>query len=443
MSTTMFAGPTRRQIVAGAAASLLVPALGIHGANAQPAPKRKNIDSLTPTELDNYKHAFDLVKQRSASNPARQDGLIYQSGLHNKVRAHADPDNPAGACEHGSEMFFPWHRAHLAGFEKLLQGSEPARTADVTIPYWNWTQKPTGKLFPAAFEDQGSPLFNAGRRKSGDPPTWDPDDIRNMVKEPQWDLFAGRPKKPNPSFGAFEQSPHNSMHPMIGPTMANPATAANDPIYWSFHAYVDLVWARWQRLHQQMFGCGACKLWVEPSVFTTNEKVTTKDWNYEYDYDFSPDGPAIAAVAAAGSSNPLPMVIDSGERSVAAPLNVPPTSTRKLLKIEKVRPLADASYRIRVYVHPADVKVASLPEEQRRQYLVRSVTIWQSAGHHPEASDVYIDLTNAMARPGGNPVVSVVTDAAPTGDAGGNQPMLDAALPKVQGLFRGLAIEER
>jgi tyrosinase len=443
MSTKPFANSTRRQIIAGLAAFSVVPAFGIGTANAQSVPKRKNIDALSSTELDNYKHAFDLVKQRSVGNPTRKDGLVYQASLHNKVRAHADPDNPAGACEHGSELFFPWHRAHLSGFEKLLQASDPARTANVTIPYWDWTQKPTGNLFPTAFEDQSSPLFNNGRRKTGDPPMWDPEDIRGMVKEPAWDLFAGRPRIPDSSYGAFEQSPHNSMHPMIGSTMANPSTAANDPIYWSFHAYVDLVWARWQRLHPQIFGCGTCKLWLEPSVFATNEKVTTKDWNYEYDYDFSPDGPAVIAVAGAGSSNPLPMLVAPGDRSASAALNVAPTPARKLLKIEKVLPLADATYRIRVYVHPADLKVAGLSEEQRRQYLVRSITIWQSGGHHPDASDVYVDLTAALAKPDGNPVVSVLTDTAPTGDAGANQPMLDAALPKVQGLFRGLAIEER
>lgn len=443
MLFSQLANPTRRQIVM-AGTMLLVPALGIGSARAQGLPKRKNIDALSPAELDNYKYAFNLLKQRSAGNPARQDGLTYQSGLHNKVRAHADPDNPAGACEHGSEMFFPWHRAHLAGFEKLLQESDPARTANVTIPYWDWTQKPSGTLFPVAFEDATSPLFNAGRRKTGDPPKWDADDIGNMVKEPQWDLFAGRPKKPDPSFGAFEQSPHNTMHPMIGPTMANPSTAANDPIYWSFHAYVDLVWARWQRLHQQSFGCGTCKLWLEPNAFATSEKVSTRDWNYEYDYDFSLDGPAVTAVAAAGGTNPLPMVIDAGERSASAPLAGSPTgSTRKILKIEKVLPLADATYRIRVYVHPPEVKLTSLPEDQRQQYFVRTVTIWQSAGHHPEASDVYVDLTGAMTRLGANSVVSLLTDVAPTGDTGAAQPMLDTALPKVQGLFRGLAIEER
>jgi tyrosinase-like protein len=227
------------------------------------------------------------------------------------------------------------------------------------------------------------------------------------------------------------------MHPMIGPTMASPSTAANDPIYWSFHAYVDLVLARWQRLHQQTFGCGDCKLWLEPNVFATNAKVTTRDC------DFSGDGPAIIAVASAGSSSPLPMLVDSANRSASAPLNLPATGARKILKIEKVVPLADATYRMRVYVHPADVKVESLPDEQRSQYLVRTVTIWESAGHHPEASDVYVDLTGALMQPGGNRVVSVVTDRAPTGEAGGNQPMLDSALPKVQGLFRGFAIEER
>jgi hypothetical protein len=421
---------------------MFLPNLKISVAQAQSVPKRKSIDALKPGELDDYKHAFDIIKQRSLGNPTRKDGLTFQSALHNKVRAHADPDNPAGACEHGSEMFFPWHRAHLAGFEKLLQDSDPPRTANVTIPYWDWTKPPTGQLFPKAFEDTASPLFNNGRRKSGTPPTWDADDLRNMVREPAWDLFAGRPKKPDASYGSVEQEPHNTMHGSIGPTMGNPTTAANDPIYWSFHSFIDLTWARWQRLHQQTFGCGSCKLWLEPSVFTTSQKVTTQDWNYEYDYDFSPDGPAVTLVAGGASSNPLPM-LEVGDRTASAALNVTPSSTRKILKIAKVLPLADASYRIQVYVHSADVKLAGLSEQQRRQYLVRTVTIWQSAGHHPDASDVLVDLSSALAQPGGNRVVSIVTDGVPTGDTGTTQPMLDAALPKVQGLFGGLAIEER
>lgn len=435
---------TRRQVLVGTALSgIIVAAPRLRAETSMspppPLPKRKNIDALTPTELDNYKHAVGILRQRSVASPAAQDGYVYQARLHNIIRAH--PDGSAGACEHGSEQFFPWHRPHLSGFEKLLRASDPPRTADVTIPYWDWTKPPTGRMVPTAFEDTASPLFNSGRRASGSPPTWSGDDIRDMVREPLWDVFAGRPKGPNQSYGDFELGPHNTMHGSIGLTMGNPSTASNDPIYWSFHAFVDLTWSRWQRLHQQTFGCGSCKLWLEPNNYTVDQTLSTKDWGYEYDYDFEPDGPAVTLVAAAGTSTPLPMT-ESTERSASAEISVAPSDKRKFVKIEKVMPLADASYRIQVYVHPADVKLAGLSDQQRQQYLVRTVTIWQSAGHHPEASDVLVDVTKALAQPGPKRVVSIVTEGVPPIDAAGLE-AAPAPLPRVQGLFRGFAIEER
>ena len=429
---------TRRKILVGAASSgaLLMATLVRPG--AEPTKSfltRKNIDMLTPSELDNYKHAVNILRERGSKDSSRQDGYAYQASLHNRARKH--PDGSVGACEHGSEQFFPWHRPHLANFEKLLREADPARTANVTLPYWDWTKPPSGKMVPTAFEDKASPLFNAGRRTSGSPPMWDGDDIRDMVREPDWELFAGRPKGPNSSFGAFEVSAHNTMHGGIGSTMANPGTAANDPIYWSFHAYVDLVWARWQRLHKQTFGCGSCRLWLEPDSYTLDEKVTTRDWDYEYDYDFDPDGPPVALVAAKPSSTPLPLT-ESTDQSATAALATEQPGKRTILKIEKVVPLQDASYRVNVYVHPANLKPEGMTEEQRRQYLARTLTIWQSSGHHPEASDVLVDITRALAKAGADRRVSVVVESAPSDTP---TPLGGAPL-RIQNLMRGLAVEE-
>ena len=48
-------------------------------------------------------------------------------------------------------------------------------------------------------------------------------------------------------FGALEQPAHNTMHDaFIGGDMSQPAFAALDPIFFSFHCYIDLLWAQWQ-----------------------------------------------------------------------------------------------------------------------------------------------------------------------------------------------------
>jgi hypothetical protein len=62
----------------------------------------------------------------------------------------------------------------------------------------------------------------------------------------------------------------------------------------------------------------------------------------------------------AGNGTPLSMLLPN-DRSASATLNVAPNDKRKILKIEKVRAIPDATYRIFVYVHPEDVKLSSLP----------------------------------------------------------------------------------
>jgi hypothetical protein len=84
---------TRRDVVLCIAASgfiVGVSHVATRSAAAQLFPKRKNIDSLTAAELDNYKHAMDILQQRSRADPTRQDGYVYQAGLHNKIRRHPD-----------------------------------------------------------------------------------------------------------------------------------------------------------------------------------------------------------------------------------------------------------------------------------------------------------------------------------------------------------------
>ena len=128
---------SRRQVLKGgtalclAASSSGFPAVKVLSQSA--VPKRKDIDSLSRAELDRYAAAIKEVMRRSEANRKDPTGYVFHAELHNKSRDH--PDGSVGACEHNSEQFLPWHRAHLAGFEKVLRDIE----ADVTIPYWDWT----------------------------------------------------------------------------------------------------------------------------------------------------------------------------------------------------------------------------------------------------------------------------------------------------------------
>ena len=461
-------GLTRRQVIrngAAAVAGLSLPTFLLNSPAHAAAPLRKNIDSLSTTELDNYKHAVKILMDRSAATPSNKEGYAWQAVLHNdfdRVRADGEP----GGCEHRSERFFPWHRAHLAGFEKILRATDPARTANVTIPYWDWSKPASGVRFPKALEDTASPLFHAGRfHKPSDVPNdprllraiqWDANDIRdNMVRQTDWFTIAGGASgSADEGPGRLETGPHNKIHQSIGPSMGDPALASRDPIYWSFHAYIDLVWARWQRLHTnaahpQPFSEPQTKIFVEPFIPVIAQMAQTDTmpagFQYGYDYDFSADATPIP-VASGPVINRTPVAMAQNE-SVAqsAPLRVQP-SNRKLLRVGGVAILKDITYDLDVYVHPPSVNLASLSAAEKRQYLADTATIWKSGGHagHRPAS-IFFDLTKAIAKSGGDFSISIVSGALTsraTPTATGLEsvtPNLNAAGP----LWQSLVLEER
>jgi tyrosinase len=96
--------------------------------------QRKNVEFLSPDEIDKLRCAIQLLK----SYP----DVDHRSFRH-WAQIHGD------MCQHGWEQFLPWHRIYLYYFEQALQDISP----DITLPYWDWTapdykqgQVPEGSL---------------------------------------------------------------------------------------------------------------------------------------------------------------------------------------------------------------------------------------------------------------------------------------------------------
>jgi hypothetical protein len=463
-------GLTRRHLLKVGGLTIAVALPGVLSAAsswAQGIPLRKNIDALSADELDTYEHAVQILIDRGTANPSAMDGYAWQAVLHNDFD-RVPPDGQPGGCEHRNEIFFPWHRAHLAGFEKILRETDPPRTANVTIPYWDWTKAASGVRFPAAFEETTSPLFHEGRYKTAaDVPSfpglrpileWDADEVKStMVQEHDWFLFAGYPigtTEQGP--GALELRPHNTFHPSIGPTMGNPATASLDPIYWSFHAYIDLVWARWQRVHvdgthPQLFATPNEKIWVEPFIPTAKEMASTETmpagYEYGYDYDFSIDGTPILIASSAGQS-PIPVTAakSSARLVTSEPLRIS-SEKRKLLKVRDVAVLKDVTFMLSAYVHPASVDIEAMGIDGRQQYLADSVTMWMSGGHAHHPTTLYFDLTKAIDSYGGDEFsISVVAAPLPPAEQAPTEAAIsanDGKLTEAGPLWGVLTLEER
>jgi len=448
---------TRRSILIGATAMAATATMQLSSpVRAQQPRKRKNIDSLTQGELDAYEQAIQTVKARSNTNPADPTGYRYWADLHNDY----DTSVHSG-CAHYSEKFLPWHRRHLVDFERVLQQTVPGVTDSVMIPYWDWTQPPTGTHFPKAFERQASSLFDG--RLNLTPPPWDANDIHGLVQEPDWGVFGGLPD-PSDGFGAhpgsLENGPHNTLHSNISRDMKFPRTAALDPIFWSFHSFVDLVWTRWQRLHvpnqgSQSFQDGSAIIWFRDRSYAIDTTAKISDFNYEYDYDYmAADGPVpspgltAAAPLASVYSPPrrtvsFTVVTEAGRYLSLRPAQPIMSASNAVLRVANVPVFHDRSYRFDFYLHPATIDVSSINAQARRPLLLRTVTQWQS--HHDTMVQLLIRISPAqVAQLNNGSVLTISSELALAEEDILTSPESPLhTLPKTSNLAQQVEIQER
>jgi tyrosinase len=215
---------------------------------------------------------------------------LKRSGAYDKyVRLHAEyfaADGESGLrVAHMAPTFFPWHRQFLLVFEHELQLSDPA----VTIPYWDWTtdDKTTSALWAADFmggngrESDGQVMTGPFAYRAGAWPI-----SYGVTNEKYLTRNMGRPDNPIVlptkaelsdalAIAAYDTAPwnsapatqgfrnkiegwpvsetmggylHNRVHQWVGGHMVG-AASPNDPVFWLHHAFVDLIWTRWQRQH--------------------------------------------------------------------------------------------------------------------------------------------------------------------------------------------------
>lgn len=389
------------------------------------AKNRKDINVLSDTELTDYIHALNILRARSAQDPDDETGYDFQAALHNDVFV--------GPCEHGSDLLFPWHRAHLHYFEQLLQASDPPRTADVTIPYWDWLHPEASGKFPAAFAKPG--LFMPGRNNTHT--ELPAETLQIVTDEIDWHEFGGYPKgDPRGDYGRLELGPHNYMHPnFIGGKMANPATAAEDAIYWSFHAFIDLLWAEWQRRNSAPDGSlpPATSPDADLRGFLGQPKhkvrdfqqVTDLDQEYEYTdtlkgaFAVSPPVRARRGLLTTESLHPLFAAdLESELRKTSLArfaFQAPPIATATaMIRLRNLKVPTTGSYLLRAYVHPEDVPFKPDDPEFSQEYGIGYVALWKAHGiedehgghgrhahhppqpHHPTSCTVRFDVSRLL-----------------------------------------------
>ncbi len=210
---------------------------------------RKNIESLSASELEALKNAFQGLMDRDPSASNSYFGLAGQHGL------------PFAWCMHHEDGYNPWHRTYLKVFEDALR-SVPG-CEDVTMPYWD-IRKPLPAVLQqppfASYDLPQDPGAQANPPVKGyfpyttqrnDPATIQTNmrdvygvyaDIDLSLKQSTWgasDLNG---------YQDWSIQAHDGGHGSIGPTMGNQRVASYDPVFWFYHCNLDRLWLSWQTI---------------------------------------------------------------------------------------------------------------------------------------------------------------------------------------------------
>jgi tyrosinase len=209
---------------------------------------RKNVRTMPQDELNRYTDAVNAMRNKAGTGGA--------SVFENFAAVHADNVPQA----HRGAYFLPWHRQMLHEFEvELNKVASPG--PPLGVPYWDFTAYNTQFTVDPMWQRMGGadafqPLPSAPFRAwssrynsnhavtrgfttgSGTSDTFvSSGNIANLVSGTSQSYA---------TFNAYLEGIHNSPHATIDGDMGSTSLAANDPLFYSHHAYVDMIWRRWQ-----------------------------------------------------------------------------------------------------------------------------------------------------------------------------------------------------
>src|SRR2546428_5170623 len=185
---------------------------------------RKNVESLSPSQLDTFRRAFGAVEAIGDDR-----GFGHWAGLHGLPLPMY--------CQHGTRIFLPWHRAYLYFFELALRDQVSA----AALVWWDWTSVTSHtKGIPAAYSQRRvggttNPLFSAAvpppARVNGQPrqTTRASDTPASLPSVAQVQAILQLP-----DFLVFQsqlENIHNQIHVWIGGVIGRIAPAAPVPIF--------------------------------------------------------------------------------------------------------------------------------------------------------------------------------------------------------------------
>ncbi|KAF7635298.1 Tyrosinase_Cu-bd domain-containing protein [Meloidogyne graminicola] len=224
---------------------------------------RKELRMLTEQERNNY---FKVVKKMKENGDFELCATLHRD----TVLEHAGHFGPS---------FLPWHRELLKRCELMLREAEfqSFNTTNVCLPYWDSTldgrlgspkdsclftesflggTNSNGQVINGPFspwqtlENDQYLRRNVGRNGACYPENdiiWQMQqtDIKNILAFTRPDSGCPYPVQ----FG-YPEYGHNAVHNFVGGHMSDPRVAANDPIFYNHHCFVDYLFEEWRKQRQ-------------------------------------------------------------------------------------------------------------------------------------------------------------------------------------------------
>jgi tyrosinase len=237
---------------------------------------RKDVSRLTRSERRRLVAALLELKHRGEYDELVRTHIAYYT---------SDGEEGLRAA-HMAPSFLPWHRRLLLDLESALRRVDDS----VTVPYWDWTRDRAPAAVPWTDDLLGGTGRSSDRQVMTGPfayrhgrwsikvgvtdaeyltrdltrseqpvelPT--AEDVEWALADPVYDTapwdstsaqgFRNKLEGWAPGRGPASWRTHNRVHRWVGGHMVGGA-AVNDPVFWMHHAFVDLLWSRWQSRHR-------------------------------------------------------------------------------------------------------------------------------------------------------------------------------------------------
>jgi tyrosinase len=238
---------------------------------------RKDVSTLTRTEKRRFVKAMLEVKRRGE----------YDEFVRTHIEYYTADGEDGLRTAHMAPSFLPWHRRFLLDLERALRKVD----SSVSVPYWDWTRDRSATSTPWTADLLGGNGRRSDRQVMTGPfayaeGNWtlkegvtdeefltrdlgrarDPiqlptkSELEWALKDPLYDAspwdstvrkgFRNKLEGWGAGRGSASWHNHNRVHRWVGGAMVGGASV-NDPVFWMHHAFIDLVWSRWQRRHRE------------------------------------------------------------------------------------------------------------------------------------------------------------------------------------------------